>query len=133
MAKKTNPIELQYAELKAAYDYLAPDGSEIRLLVDNRTANMCHCVLPAGQTSTAIKHKTIDEVWYFLEGNGEIWRKLNDRERIDKVSAGSSINIPVGTSFQFRNIGSTFLKIVITSIPAWPGASEAIPVEGKWQ
>ncbi len=54
----------------AAYDVLAPDASEIRLLVSVRGGSAAHCTLPAGRTSLAVRHRTVEEVWYFLRGRG---------------------------------------------------------------
>ena len=44
------------------YDYLAPDDSEIRLLTGFDCGNLCHCTLPAGKISKAVKHKTVNEI-----------------------------------------------------------------------
>jgi mannose-6-phosphate isomerase-like protein (cupin superfamily) len=122
-----NPISLQQD-----YDYLAPDGSEIRLLSIGERANTCHCVLPAGSVSTAIRHRTVEELWYILDGAGEIWRAGHLEERIDRVTARDSMRIPVGVSFQFRAFDKAPLKVLIATMPPWPGADEAIPVDGHW-
>jgi mannose-6-phosphate isomerase-like protein (cupin superfamily) len=68
-------MELEYKMLSEDYDYLAPDGSEIRLLPTFEPGGLCHCTLPDGMTSKALKHKTVDDIWYILEGNGEVARK----------------------------------------------------------
>lgn len=118
-----------------SYDYLAPDMSEIRLLTRNTDASggdMAHCTLPPGQTSTAVKHKSIHELWYITSGEGEIWLKDGEVETIHTLKKGSYVSIPLEASFQFRTTGSEPLEIVITSMPPWPGADEAIFVNGKW-
>ena len=117
------------------YDYLAPDMSEIRLLTRNTDASggdMAHCSLPPGQTSTAVKHKSIHELWYITSGDGEIWLKDGETETIHTLKNGSYVSIPLDVSFQFRTTGSEPLEIVITSMPPWPGADEAIIVDGVW-
>ncbi len=119
--------------LKQEYDYLAPDGSEIRLLVTGSRANLSHCVLPAGAVSAAICHRTVEELWYILEGTGEVWRSRDQKKRIDQVMAGDSIRIPVGVSFQFKAFDSGPLKILLATMPPWPGAKEATPMNGHWQ
>ena len=53
----------QRQDLPTAPDYLAPDSSEIRLLLDCPEGGVSHCTLPAGATSLAVRHKTVDEVW----------------------------------------------------------------------
>jgi len=118
--------------LKPEYDYLAPDGSEIYLLVTGSRASLSRCVLPAGAVSAAICHRTVEELWYILEGNGEVWRSRNQEKRIDKVMAGDSIRIPVGVSFQFKAFDSGPLKILLATMPPWPGAEEAMPMKGHW-
>ncbi|MBP9881838.1 MAG: cupin domain-containing protein [Chitinophagales bacterium] len=124
-------------KVKREYDYFAPDGSEIRLLAKINSGGFCHCTLPVGKISMAVKHKTFEEIWYFLSGEGEMWQKeVNDGEPI-KVKQGDSINIPLGNSFQFRNTDTENLCILIATIPNWPGEEEgkreALPVEGYWK
>ena len=119
--------------LKDKYDYLAPDSSEIRLLLENNHGGMAHCVLPVGKVSKAVRHKTVEEIWYIIEGKGEIWRKNEEEEEIVEISQNISLTIPVGTSFQFRNTGNIPLKIIIVTMPPWPGADEAEFVGGYWE
>lgn len=124
-------------KLQKNYDYIAPDGSEIRLLSKVNTGGFCHCTLPSGKVSIAVKHKTVEEIWYFLSGKGEMWLKEVNQGKPFKVESGYSVNIPLGNSFQFRNTGKEPLCILITTIPNWPGEEEgkmeAIPVEGFWK
>lgn len=119
-------------ELREQYDYLAPDGSEIRLLVDMRRGGLCHCTLPGRSVSKATSHKTVDEVWYCISGTGEIWRKNSSGERIMPLHKGMSVAILQGTAFQFRAIGDDPLVLLTTTIPPWPGPDEAIPEKGTW-
>lgn len=119
-------------ELTKDYDYLAPDTSEIRLLPEFPEGGMAHCTLPPGKVSIAVKHQTVQEIWYFLEGEGEVWRKDEEKERVDPVKPDTCISIPVGTNFQFRNTGEIPLQFIIATMPKWPGAQEAVKVDGKW-
>ena len=114
------------------YDVLAPDGSEIRLLVQVRGASMVHCTLPPGGITRAVRHRTVEEVWYFIGGRGQVWRKAAGREEITDVQPGLALSIPLGTDFQFRALGDEPLTFVITTIPPWPGPDEAVPVAGVW-
>ena len=116
-----------------APDCIAPDGSEIRFLAYTARASSVHCTLGAGQTSLAVQHKTIDEIWYYLTGRGEVWRKLGDSSEVLEVEAGISLSIPVGTHFQFRNVSDEALTFVITTMPPLPGDSEAIRVADHWR
>lgn len=123
----------QTSKLKETPDYFAPDGSEIRLLPDMKGGGLCHCTLPAGKTSAPVEHENVEEIWYVIEGEGEVWRKLEDKEEIVSVTPGVSLTIPPHTAFQFRNTGAGPLCILIVTMPPWPGPQEAVPTTGKWQ
>lgn len=122
----------QTARAASVYDALAPDGSEIRLLVSTSRASMVHCTLRPGATSCAARHRSVDEVWYCLAGNGELWRLSAQTEEVVALAPGVAISIPVGTTFQFRATGVEALEVIITTVPPWPGAEEALLVEGHW-
>jgi mannose-6-phosphate isomerase-like protein (cupin superfamily) len=36
--------------------------------------------LPPGQKSTAITHRTVEEIWFSLSDRGEMWRKRGEQE-----------------------------------------------------
>ena len=131
MSKGTQPV-LEAKKLPDTVDAVAPDGSEIRLLAVSGRGSMVHCTLPPGATSKAVKHRTVEELWYFISGAGRVWRKLGDREEIVDVEPGWSLSIPTGASFQFQNTGDGPLCFVIVTIPPWPGEGEAIPQVGSW-
>lgn len=114
------------------YDYLAPDGSEIRELLKTDRGNMAHCTLPPDAVSTAHRHRTVDELWYVLSGEGEVWRKQDGNENVIHVSVGISLSIPSGAHFQFRTTGSEPLHVLIVTMPPWPGSDEAVEVAGYW-
>ncbi|MET0583175.1 MAG: cupin domain-containing protein [Pseudoxanthomonas sp.] len=114
-------------------DYLAPDGSEIRLLADMRGGGLCHCTLPPGAVSRPVSHGTVEEIWYFLDGDGQVWRRLGDQAGVVEVGAGTSLTIPPGAAFQFRNTGAVPLRFLIVTMPPWPGPDEAVPAEGFWR
>ena len=116
-----------------ACDVLAPDGSEIRVLSRCASASMAHGTLPPDRTSFAIRHRTVVEIWYVLGGSAEIWRRLGDRESVEVVATGQSLTIPVGCDFQFRTVGSEPFTFVMCTLPPWPGAEEAILVQGMWE
>jgi len=119
--------------LPAAYDLLAPDGSEIRLLGRVEGGSMVHCTVRPGQTTQAVKHKTVEELWLCTAGAGELWRANDDGEQVVRLRAGTAVTIPLGTRFQFRATGPTALELVIATIPPWPGADEAVAVDGTWR
>jgi mannose-6-phosphate isomerase-like protein (cupin superfamily) len=118
--------------LPAQRDAVAPDGSEVRVLLRVVGGGMAHFELGPRETAVAVRHRTVEEVWYFLSGRGEMWRRLGKQEEIVDVGAGVSITIPVGTEFQFRSHGFEPLSAIGATIPPWPGAGEAMLVEGPW-
>src|SRR3712207_6576640 len=91
--------------LPVAHDDVAPDGSDVRVLLRLTHGSMAHFELPPGQTSTAVAHRTIEEIWFFLSGRGEMWRGQGEREEIVPVERGVCLTIPPGTHFQFRSFG----------------------------
>jgi mannose-6-phosphate isomerase-like protein (cupin superfamily) len=114
-------------------DVVAPDGSDVRVLLATARGSMAHFELAGGRASDAIHHRTVDEIWFVLSGVGEIWRKQNGREDIVVLEPGVCITIPVGTHFQFRATTGEPLAAVGVTMPPWPGPQEAIPVSGKWR
>jgi mannose-6-phosphate isomerase-like protein (cupin superfamily) len=126
-------VTWQTARPSAAYDVLAPDGSEIRLLVGTRAGSMVHCTLGPGRVSQAVRHRTVEEMWFCISGSGQVWRRLVDHEEVVDVAPGVALSIPPGVAFQFRATGQQPLELVIATMPPWPGAHEAVPVDGPWQ
>jgi mannose-6-phosphate isomerase-like protein (cupin superfamily) len=117
----------------AAPDAIAPDGSEVRVLCQLSRGGLAAFTLAPEAVSKAVAHRTIEEVWYFVSGQGRMWRKLGEREEIVEVGPGISISIPTGAHFQFRCDGSEPLIAIGATMPPWPGEGEAFPVEGKWE
>ena len=120
-------------QLPAARDVIAPDGSDVRVLLGLAGGGMAHFVLAPGQISTAVTHRTVEEIWYVLSGRGEMWRRQGDREEVVAMAPGVCLTIPLGTHFQFRSLGTEELAAVAVTMPPWPGDGEALVVAGKWQ
>jgi mannose-6-phosphate isomerase-like protein (cupin superfamily) len=119
--------------LPESAEAIAPDGSEVRLLLQRPAGSMAHFELPPGQTSRAVTHRTVEEIWFFLSGEGEMWRKESDGpEDIVRVEQGICVTIPRGTHFQFRCLSLVPLAAVAITMPPWPGDHEAVFVQGKW-
>jgi mannose-6-phosphate isomerase-like protein (cupin superfamily) len=123
--------ELQTKTLAASPDAYAPDGSEVRLLAALSGGSFAHFTLPAGRVSAPVAHRTVEEIWYFVAGVGEVWRKFATQENVTPVRPGVALTIPLGAHFQFR-AGAEALSFVAVTMPPWPGPDEAFPVEGKW-
>ena len=114
-------------------DAIAPDGSEIYFLAtDASRASLVEVVLRPGRVTRPVRHRTVDEIWYFLSGSGEVWLHapggLPSTTRA--VQSGDVIVIPTGWAFQFRAIGDEALRFLCFTTPPWPGPEEAAAVEG---
>jgi len=112
---------------------VAPDGSDVRVLLGLAGASVAHFELAPGHISKAVSHKTVEEVWFFLTGRGEMWREYDGFSETVEVSAGVCLTIPLGTKFQFRASNEGPLSAVGVTMPPWPGAGEAVIVEGPWR
>lgn len=93
---------------------------------------MAHFELAPGETSIPVTHRTVEEIWFFLGGRGEMWRKSRAREEVVPVASGVCVSIPLGTHFQLRSLGPGPLAVIGVTMPPWPGAAEAYEVAGKW-
>ena len=124
--------DFQTLSLPSKADVVAADGSDVRILLSLQKGSSIHIELAPGRVSKAIRHKTVGEIWYFLSGRGEMWRKNESREEIVTVEAGVCLTIPVGTKFQFRSTGDVPLRAFAVTMPPWPGEDEAVDVGGIW-
>ena len=109
---------MQTRPFPAAPDGRSPAGAEIRYLIDGETGTMIHA--------------TVSEFWHILSGQGQIWRRDGAGEATTILEAGVSIDIPVGTAFQYRCTGVDPLQFLCISMPHWPGDAEATVIEGPW-
>jgi mannose-6-phosphate isomerase-like protein (cupin superfamily) len=113
-------------------DAKSPAGADIRFIMDGESGNMIHSTVPPHQINRATVHATVCEFWYVLEGHGEIWRADGVDSCITDLIPGTSIDIPAGTAFQYRNVSDRELKFICVSMPPWPGDSEATYSDGIW-
>ena len=113
-------------------DAVAPDGSDVRLLLGLKGGGMAHFALAPGETSTAVTHRTVEEIWFFVSGKGQMWRQLGRDSVTVDVRAGVCLTIPLGTHFQFRSFGDEPLAAIGVTMPPWPGEGEAVTVTGPW-
>jgi mannose-6-phosphate isomerase-like protein (cupin superfamily) len=119
--------------LPAAVDGVAPDGSDVRLLLGLTAGSVAHFELAPGETSVAVCHRTVEEIWYFVSGDGEMWRGTGDDAQTVSVGPGVCLTIPLGTHFQFRALGEEPLRAIGVTMPPWPGDGEAIrSTTGPW-
>jgi mannose-6-phosphate isomerase-like protein (cupin superfamily) len=125
-------VSWETKRLPARADVVAPDGSDVRVLLGLSGGTMAHFELAPGETSIAVVHRTVEEIWFFVGGRGELWRADDGRDEVVAVEPGICLTIPVGTRFQFRALGSEPLAAVAVTMPPWPGEGEAVAVDGRW-
>jgi mannose-6-phosphate isomerase-like protein (cupin superfamily) len=133
MGAEASMADFETMTLPDKPDVLAPDGSQVRILLQLAGGSMAHFRLEPGQTSIPVAHRTVEELWYVVSGRGEMWRKQAEREEVVGLAAGSCVSIPVGAAFQFRCHGDEPFSAVAITMPPWPGEDEAYAVEGAWQ
>ena len=124
---------MQTHSFPSAPDGRSPAGAEVRILIEGETGSMIHSTVPPGQVNRATVHATVSEFWHVLAGEGQIWRRDGTAEETTVLARGVSIDIPVGTAFQYRCSGDDPLRFLCISMPRWPGAQEATFVEGPWE
>jgi mannose-6-phosphate isomerase-like protein (cupin superfamily) len=123
-----------WIRLPVERDAVAPDGSDVRLLARTDTAGTAHFQLAGGQASVAIRHRTVDEIWYVVAGRGEMWLAGHGDASgaTFPLEPGDCLSIPCGTRFQFRATDATPLAAFGVTMPPWPGDGEAIRCTGPW-
>ena len=114
-------------------DVLAPDGSEVRILLARAGGSMAHFRLPPHQTSHPVRHRSVEEIWFILTGTGEMWQSDGVAETIIPLRPNLCLTIPARTAFQFRNTDEPLSAVAIT-MPPWPenAEDEATVVPGAW-
>ena len=118
--------------VKDAPTVTAPDGATVRILATLKGGSTAIFELPPGEVSEAMVHRTVEEVWLFLAGRGEMWRRQGDREEVVAAERGVCLTIPLGTHFQFRSLGPETLVAAAVTMPPWPGEGEAVRVPARW-
>lgn len=113
-------------------EVVAPDGSRLRPLARVPGGSVSRFELGAGEVSRAVAHRSVDEIWYVLEGRGEMWRRHDGAEETVQLEPGTCLSITAGTGFQFRASADGPLAVVAVTMPPWPGPDEAREVDGAW-
>ena len=97
-----------------------PHGSEIRPLVDRTTSNIERCslaeeVLPVGSCVGRHHHLETEEIYYILQGSGE----MTVGDEVRAVEAGDAIFIPRGQTHTLSNTGQTPMTLLLVCGPAY--------------
>jgi mannose-6-phosphate isomerase-like protein (cupin superfamily) len=106
--------------LAAAEPFVTADGSTIRELCGLPTGgtvnqSLAEATLEPGQTTQRHYHREAEEIYFVLEGEGEMELE-GDRAR---VAQGEAIPIPPGARHQIRNIGVQALRILCCCSPPY--------------
>lgn len=103
-----------------AVPFITVDGSTIRSLLDRSNAPVTHhslaeATLEPGQATTRHHHKVSEEIYYLVEGTGEM--DVDGERRT--VTVGDAVLIPPGAWHQLTNTGGGPLRLLCTCAPAW--------------
>ena len=99
--------------LPALRDAFAPDGSDVRLLLSLRGGGVAHFELAAGATSVAVRHRTVEEIWYFVGGEGQMWRSAT----ADSAAASTDSMMPAQTAAPAPRFACKAPRIVAKAPP----------------
>lgn len=111
--------------------FITKDGSEIRELLAYRNSairkqSLAEACVPAGTTTQFHKHQVTEEIYFILEGSGDV--RLEDSWL--PVKPGDSIPIPPGTPHQIRAHYDRGLKFLCCCVPAYEHA-DTVMLEDK--
>ncbi len=100
--------------------FITKDGSEIRELLAYRNSairrqSLAEARLAPGRSTQAHRHLVTEEIYYILEGRGEM--RLDGETRL--VGPGDAIAIPPGSIHQIANVGTSVLKFLCCCVPAY--------------
>ena len=127
-----NEPQFRSLQLPVEPTVVAPDGSDVRVLLALGGGSMAHFELAPGAVSRTVEHRTVEEIWYVVSGRGEMWRRAGEHEEVVTLQPGLCLTIPLGTRFQFRAARDEPLAAIAITMPPWPGGDEAVFVEGHW-
>ena len=121
-------VEVATKTLAVEADAVAPDGCEVRLLAQSPRGSAAHHPRTgAGRARGGAPHGR--EVWYFLAGQGRMWRRHGDERssgRTGSVARDPSRH-PISAPERRREPAGA-----VMTMPPWPGGNEAHFV-GKWR
>jgi mannose-6-phosphate isomerase-like protein (cupin superfamily) len=100
--------------------FTTKDGSEIRELLAHRNSvirgqSLAEARLPVGGATTPHYHPRCEEIYYILEGSGQMRIDAQVRE----IGVGDAIAIPPGARHQIRNTGTVVLRFLCCCSPGY--------------
>jgi len=111
---------MDVANIDRVSAFTTKDGSEIRELLAHRNScirqqSLAEARLPRHGATTPHYHPRTEEIYYILDGHGEM--QVGNETR--PVGPGDAIAIPPGARHQIRNTGSVVLKFLCCCAPAY--------------
>lgn len=100
--------------------FITKDGSRIRELMAPRNSlisrqSLAEAVVPAGGATTEHFHSTSEEIYYILEGVGE----MRVGGEIFRVGPGDAVALPPGTIHKIWNRGDCDLIFLCICVPPY--------------
>jgi mannose-6-phosphate isomerase-like protein (cupin superfamily) len=100
--------------------FTTKDGSEIRELLAHRNScirkqSLAEARVAPGQKTAAHLHNATEEIYYILEGTGE----MQIGEELRRAGPGDAIAIPPGMVHTIRNVGDVTLRFLCCCAPAY--------------
>jgi mannose-6-phosphate isomerase-like protein (cupin superfamily) len=110
-----------------AESFTTKDGSEIRELLAHRNScirnqSLAEARLPSGASTTRHYHPRAEEIYYILQGSGQMQLGAETRE----VGPGDAIAIPPGQPHQITNSGSAVLVFLCCCAPGYEHADTVL-------
>jgi mannose-6-phosphate isomerase-like protein (cupin superfamily) len=104
---------MQIQSLTAAKPFTTKDGSTIRELHQTEAQSLAEATLDPGQATERHYHRRTEEIYFLLEGEGEM-EVDGDRRH---VGAGEAVLIPAGAWHQIR--AESPLRFLCTCAPPY--------------
>jgi mannose-6-phosphate isomerase-like protein (cupin superfamily) len=116
--KVESPMDVR--NLQEVPAFITKDGSQIRELLAHRNScirnqSLAEAALPEGASTTPHKHLVTEEIYFILEGEGE----MQIDQEYHKVIPGDAIAIPPGSVHQITNSGRGLLRFLCCCAPAY--------------
>ena len=111
---------MKIRSLADAESFVTADGSTIRELFGRPTGgverqSLAEATLAPGQATQRHYHRASEEIYFMLDGEGEI--ELDGERR--GVSAGDAVAIPAGSWHELRAEGDRPLRILCFCVPPY--------------
>jgi mannose-6-phosphate isomerase-like protein (cupin superfamily) len=118
---------MHVANLDELASFITLDGSSIRELAGPswtpaRAQSLAEATVPVGRATTAHYHRTTEELYYLVEGEGRM--RLGEEER--DVRNGDCIVIPPGVEHKLTNTGDRPLVLLCCCAPPYSDADTVL-------